>query len=109
MSQWLVATEYLDEEHQMDHDHDHGVDEQSNKEELKQWLIDDVGLGMYYSAFLKNGFHSLRFIRDIQSEQELEEMGIVLKGHKRRIMTEIQKLRPSKKSVVQEVERSVDK
>lgn len=32
-------------------------------------------------------------MRDIQSERELEELGIVLKGHKRRIMAEIARLR----------------
>merc|ERR1712156_1058087 len=63
------------------------------KEEIKQWLINDVGLAKYYSTFVSNGYDSLRFILDIDSEKVLEELGIVLKGHKRRILREIEKLR----------------
>merc|ERR1719273_651943 len=63
------------------------------REELKRWLIDQVELPKYYSAFVANGYDSLRFIQDIQSEQELEELGIVLRGHKRRILAEIRLLR----------------
>merc|ERR1719242_565157 len=43
-----------------------------------------------------DGYESIKFMKDIQSERELEELGIVLKGHKRRIWAEIQKLRMSK-------------
>jgi len=63
------------------------------RRELKRWLVEEVGLAMYYTTFVVNGYESLRFIQDIEIEEELEELGIVLKGHKRRIMTEIDRLK----------------
>merc|ERR1712032_1004259 len=85
MSQWLVSTEYLDDE---------PLDEQAERQrdELKKWLVEEVGLPKYYSAFVSNGYDSLRFIADIDSERELNEIGIVLKGHTHRLLAEIGRL-----------------
>ena len=52
-----------------------------------------MGLPSYYNRFVLNGYESLKFIQDIEGEHELEELGIVLKGHKRRIMAEIDALK----------------
>lgn len=107
MSQWLIATEYLHQPQQPsdeplnENEQEDGDDnEMQRKEELKQWLIDSVQLPKYYSAFVANGYDSLKFIQDIQREEELEELGIVLRGHKRRIMREIEKLRERNDEVV---------
>ena len=66
------------------------------REELRDWLTECVGLVMYYNTFVTNGYESIRFMKDIQSEGELQELGIQLRGHRRRIWAEIQKLRTSK-------------
>ena len=70
-----------------------GTEFDEGRKQLRQWLVVDVGLAMYYNTFVLNGYESLRFIQDIEGEHELEELGIVLKGHKRRIMAEIERLR----------------
>merc|ERR1719203_2272245 len=90
MSQWLVSTEYLNEAPE-------DPDAVRLREELKLWLIRQVGLPKYYSAFVSNGYDSLRFISDIESERELTELGIVLKGHARRLLAEIGRLQLNEK------------
>jgi len=68
-------------------------DFEEGRKQLQQWLLNEVHLPRYTNTFILNGYESLKFIQDIEHEQELEELGIVLKGHKKRIMAEISKLK----------------
>merc|ERR550525_1704372 len=66
---------------------------EEGRKEMQQWLVSKVGLPSYYNRFVLNGYESLKFIQDIEGEHELEELGILFKGHKRRIMAEIDALK----------------
>ena len=61
----------------------------SKQEAVKKWLKDKVELPQYFDVFIENGFESLDIIKEIQSEQDLNQMGIDKLGHKRKIMKEI--------------------
>ena len=61
-------------------------------DEVKQWLVEKVELAQYYDAFFNNGYTSLHIIKSISNKQDLIEIGITLKGHQTKIMSEIKKL-----------------
>eukprot|EP01084_Bolivina_argentea_P179198 309666_1 len=64
-----------------------------NMTDITQWLTFNVGLPKYHDAFISNGYESLEFIKEIKNKAELDEIGIKLKGHQTKIMSEINKLK----------------
>eukprot|EP01084_Bolivina_argentea_P132602 234017_1 len=62
--------------------------------EVYQWL-NSIGLVLYYSRFVENGFDSLQFVKYIKDERHLEYIGIHNLGHKLHILQEIKRLEDS--------------
>eukprot|EP01084_Bolivina_argentea_P147839 258606_1 len=60
--------------------------------EVEKWLVNTVKLPRYCDVFVDNGYDSLDIIKAISSKNELEDIGITLKGHIVKIMKEIKKL-----------------
>eukprot|EP01083_Nonionella_stella_P158283 514982_1 len=67
---------------------------QIQREELREWLEEKLKFGQYYDVFVDNGYESLDIVKEITDQNELKEIGIVLKGHLLKLMTEIKKLKP---------------
>ena len=64
-----------------------------SEEGLKHWLLNVVGLPEYYDAFIQNGYETLELVKEIENKHELNEIGIVYKGHQYTILAEIWKLK----------------
>ena len=60
--------------------------------ELKSWLEKEVELPQYFDNFGSFGYESLSFVKAIKQKAELEEIGIIAKGHQTKLMSEIEKL-----------------
>lgn len=60
--------------------------------DVKLWLENDVELPQYYDNFINYGYESLRFIKEISTKEQLEDIGVVIKGHQTKLMAEIAKL-----------------
>ena len=60
--------------------------------ELRIWLSDIVGLPQYFDVFINNGFEDLSFFNQDLKEEDLMDVGIKLKGHRMKILSEIRKL-----------------
>ena len=60
--------------------------------EVKSWLENEVELPQYYDNFGNFGYESLRFIKEISKKEQLEDIGVVIKGHQTKLMAEIAKL-----------------
>lgn len=67
-------------------------EKEEQTKELKNWLIDTVGLPQYIDTFINNGFEDLSFFNHDLKEQDLKDVGIKLKGHRMKIISEIRKL-----------------
>mmetsp|Transcript_63137 Transcript_63137/g.100361 ORF Transcript_63137/g.100361 Transcript_63137/m.100361 type:complete len:407 (-) Transcript_63137:55-1275(-) len=64
-----------------------------NHDEIREWLTKQVGSVYYYDAFVSNGYDSLQFIKEIQSKEELDEIGITGQYQQEILLREIEKLR----------------
>ena len=73
----------------------HG-DDQENSElvAVRRWMISVVKLPQYLDVFIENGFDDLSLIQMMRSN-DLEDLGIDKKGHRLKIMREIDKLKGS--------------
>eukprot|EP01083_Nonionella_stella_P011947 33895_1 len=58
---------------------------------VEKWLA-DIGLAQYAQNFMSNGYEQIGFICAIDDSRQLDEIGIVLSGHRAVIMREIKKL-----------------
>ena len=61
-------------------------------DELTKWLKDVVELPQYYDTFKQNGLEELSFISKLESIDDLQHIGITMKGHQRIIMNAIRRL-----------------
>ena len=80
--------------HTQGHDaegHENEVD--VNKEMVRRWLGETVGLPQYHLHFIQSGYESLDFIKAISSIDELEEIGIITKVHQIRLREHINRLK----------------
>eukprot|EP01083_Nonionella_stella_P050793 134999_1 len=59
---------------------------------VREWLTQKVKLPQYYDVLVNNGYDSLDIVQEITMTNELKEIGIVLKGHVLKLMTEIKRL-----------------
>ena len=53
--------------------------------EVRRWLKDEVKLGQYANMFIDDGFDMIETVMTM-NEDDLMEMGISKKGHRRRIL-----------------------
>ena len=67
-----------------------------NRQRVKHWIRNIVGFDKYYTNFIQNGFHSLTSIANINDPQQLNHIGIKIKGHQLQIMAQILQLRQNK-------------
>eukprot|EP01084_Bolivina_argentea_P031710 58696_1 len=63
---------------------------------IKNWFDEEFGLNKtdaenYFNLFIKNGYYTFEFIHDIQSRQELLELG-VKKAHVRKLLRKIRSM-----------------
>ena len=65
----------------------------SEIENIKKWLANTVKLPQYIDNFTLNGYDSFDIISEITDKNELNEIGIELKGHQLKILKEILKLK----------------
>ena len=56
-------------------------DDEKETEKVRNWLKESVRLEQYHSNFIDNGYDTLRFVKTIKKISELEDVGIMLKGH----------------------------
>ena len=63
--------------------------------EVENWLKEKCNLMQYLDNFVENGYDSIEMIPKIDNIEELEEIGITLKGHQKMILSEIMKLKQS--------------
>ena len=62
-------------------------------EEVRVWLENKCGFEQYTDLFIINGYEALDIVREIDGLQELEEIGVSLRGHRTKIWSEVQKLK----------------
>eukprot|EP01083_Nonionella_stella_P020322 56344_1 len=67
-------------------------EEHAQRKLLKMWLANDVKLAQYYNVLVDNGYDSLSIVKEIKEEDELSEIGIVLKGDLLKLMKAIKRL-----------------
>ena len=78
----------MDENERIDHENIN-----LNNDVIETWLTDKCGnLLQYLDNFLENGYDTMDRIALINKVDELEEIGIELKGHQKKILCEISKL-----------------
>eukprot|EP01083_Nonionella_stella_P017793 49858_1 len=65
---------------------------EKQRDEFKKWVTEIVKLPEYYDVLVQNGFESLGIIKEVKDQNELAEIGIDLKGHRLKIMREIERL-----------------
>eukprot|EP01083_Nonionella_stella_P043334 116909_1 len=61
--------------------------------ELIEWLTSKVKLHQYVSNFVDNGYETLEFVCDISNAEDLQDIGVTLKEHQMRILTQIKRLK----------------
>jgi len=59
---------------------------------VRSWLQEEVRLPQYFDVFVSNGYETLGIIKEIVDENDLVEIGIMLKGHQKKILLEVQRL-----------------
>eukprot|EP01083_Nonionella_stella_P167904 565448_1 len=77
-------------------------DDGEGYDEVRHWLENTVKLGEYYENFVKNGMNDLDLIQTIEDKEDLEYLGITLKGHQIAIMRKIKQLKPGKEQDMNE-------
>eukprot|EP01084_Bolivina_argentea_P275792 470436_1 len=64
---------------------------------FKTWMDMVVNLPQYFELFVDSGYEDLTYIENMQlSEQDLIQIGIQKKGHRKKILQEIKKMKPKK-------------
>lgn len=74
----------------------------ATREEVLEWLRDEVKLEVYFSNFLENGYESLALIKAIESKEELAEIGITKVGHQFFLLKHIRKMQEVQQEAQQE-------
>eukprot|EP00483_Globobulimina_turgida_P004025 UN04033 len=68
------------------------------KNVVKEWLTTTVGLGQYFNNFIEDGYEDMLTITNSINEQDLIDMAIHKKGHRKRILIFIQKYKQKKEN-----------
>ena len=85
------------------------------EEDYKKWFVKTLKLPQYYEKFIEEGYDDMSYLLEFDidnGDQELKDIGITKKPHRRRILLEIKKLinakissrQPSKPSSIQQEE-----
>eukprot|EP01083_Nonionella_stella_P046692 125011_1 len=82
-----------DEDVIQDDKEDKGGIGEDNADLIQIWLNATVGLPQYYAIFMDNGYNSLDFISNISTKEELNDIGIKIKGHQTQLMVHIKQLK----------------
>ena len=69
------------------------VDHKTNYEVMQFWIKHTVGLAQYYKLFIEYGYESLDFVKEINSRDHLKEIGINLREHQTKLLSEIARLK----------------
>ena len=69
------------------------VDHKTDYEVMKFWLEHTVGLPQYYELLIGNGYESLGFVKEIDSRDQLKEIGIILTEHQTKLLSDIEPLK----------------
>jgi len=64
-----------------------------NTDAVKQWLLNEVKLPQYEQAFISNGYETMEIVKEIRSEDQLQEIGIESQQHQHIILSKIHVLR----------------
>eukprot|EP01084_Bolivina_argentea_P049734 91470_1 len=62
----------------------YNMDEDGAKE-VRVWL-DSIGFSMYYDILVQNGFDSMESIQEITDKNDLQDIGVTLKGHQLKLL-----------------------
>eukprot|EP01083_Nonionella_stella_P285415 971488_1 len=76
-----------------------GIEYDVNEDEAKnvqRWLT-SIGCSKYYNDFIQNGFDSVDMIKEINSVNDLNDIGVRLKAHQLKLLNHINKLKQRKK------------
>eukprot|EP01084_Bolivina_argentea_P201001 343620_1 len=68
-------------------------EDEGQRAELKEWMVEKVKLPQYYDVFVANGYETLDIVQDIADVNELKEIGITLKGHTLKLIKEVKRLK----------------
>eukprot|EP01083_Nonionella_stella_P180747 645336_1 len=69
-----------------------GYKEEITAQTLLDWLTHVVGLPQYHAVFIEYGFSSFRFVKRIENEEQIRDMGIDNEDHVSLILSEIRHL-----------------
>eukprot|EP01083_Nonionella_stella_P146385 460295_1 len=75
-----------------------GIEYDVNEDEAKnvqRWLT-SIGCSKYYNDFIQNGFDSVDMIKEINSVNDLNDIGVRLKAHQLKLLNHINKLKQRK-------------
>ena len=76
-----------------------GIDiEKDDRQKVEEWLIDTVGLPQYIHHFMHHGYDELRMIQEIDSKQDLEDIGIIMDYHQSMLLYHIEQMRITTKN-----------
>eukprot|EP01083_Nonionella_stella_P299503 1017532_1 len=63
----------------------------NNRLQLQHWMEKDIKLPQYFALFVDNGFDSMHIVKEIQSMEEIMDIGIESKKHQKKILKAIKK------------------
>ena len=69
------------------------VDHKTDNEVVQFWLEHTVGLPQYYNLLIENGYESLDSVKEIDGRDQLKEIGIDLREHQTKLLSEIARLK----------------
>ena len=61
--------------------------------EVSEWLMNDVELPQYINIFMEEGYDKMDTIIQTMDEEDLKEIGINKRGHRKRIMFYVNRLK----------------
>ena len=64
----------------------------AEQQKLRSWLEDTVRLPQYYEVLIENGIDDLETVA-LLAEEQLKEIGIVMLGHRVKLLNEMQQLK----------------
>eukprot|EP01083_Nonionella_stella_P302419 1042620_1 len=56
---------------------------------VEEWITNKAKLPQYYHTFIENGYDTLEIIKEITDNNQLQEIGVLKKGHMMKLMIEI--------------------
>eukprot|EP00484_Ammonia_sp_Unknown_P019178 CAMPEP_0197034174 /NCGR_PEP_ID=MMETSP1384-20130603/12359_1 /TAXON_ID=29189 /ORGANISM="Ammonia sp." /LENGTH=133 /DNA_ID=CAMNT_0042464065 /DNA_START=1 /DNA_END=399 /DNA_ORIENTATION=+ len=60
---------------------------------VKAWMENEVKLPQYVQTFISNGYETMEIVKEIQTTDDLKDIGIELKGHQKIILSKVHALK----------------